>query len=213
MAGESVYYGGSSGDGAFPTFPKWSPPKPDEGRIAALSQASAAPYVGQLRRGLQRSMAMYAGSPNAQEDAYRSALEGYGAGLSNIMSQAGRSGLQRYQSLEFDPAMEASKQNWQLKQQKMLEDYYNRQQPIQQPIQQQQFQYSSGGIQPQPFYAGQGLPSLDRIYNQPATWERSYGPGEIIGARVSSGTPIRLEGMTPKETSPANQPNANIMAY
>jgi len=107
----SVYGGGSSGGGggyaqaASPIGgiqtttsrrvfkgerPTLTLPKRDARRVASLTQAAAGPGIRKLRSALNRALVKSYENPNVARLVARSALEGYGTGLSDVLGGAAR---------------------------------------------------------------------------------------------------------------------------
>jgi len=94
-------------------LPGFDAPEWDEDKISELSRKAAGPYVGGLRRGLNRALVAIRSSeknPIARAQMYREALEGFGGerGLGGVLAQARRQGRAEYgqqYSYEFSEAV------------------------------------------------------------------------------------------------------------
>ncbi len=84
----------------YPTPPQYVPPSYDRGRVRGLTQQVAGPQVSNLRGGLLRSLqdARSSENPNVRGLLGRQALQGYGAGLGDIMSRAGAGARSQYEA-------------------------------------------------------------------------------------------------------------------
>jgi hypothetical protein len=80
--------------------PTYVAPERDEGRVRSLTQKWAAPGLRNLRQQVGKAMGANYANPNVKRMTLREALAGYGQGIENVMSGAGRSALGEY-SQEF----------------------------------------------------------------------------------------------------------------
>jgi len=97
-------------------------PKIDKRRIAALQQTHAAPGIRMAREALQANMNEASDNPNVRRLTLREALQGYGAGIENVMSGAART-AQAEHGQEVELAGQEAMANWKMKQERAMADY------------------------------------------------------------------------------------------
>jgi hypothetical protein len=99
-------------------LPDFDAPEWDEGKISELSRKAAGPFVGGLRRGLNRALVSIRSSeknPVARAQMYRQAMEGFGGeqGLGGVLSRARRQGRAEYgqqYNYEYNEAVQKTQQ-------------------------------------------------------------------------------------------------------
>lgn len=101
-AARSMTSGGSSSSGTFQA-PYWN-----EEKISDLTQKKALPGLRSLRQQVQRITGRRYDNPNVARMTLREALSGYGAGLDEIYSGAGKEARADY-GQEYNALFEASK--------------------------------------------------------------------------------------------------------
>lgn len=107
---------------ATPSYPAFVLPEYDESKVSSISRKLSAPAINEARKGLRSALSEYTENPNVSAMNKRYALEGFGAGLSNIIS--GSEGAARAQyGQEYGYGLQAAMANWQTTMQKMQDDY------------------------------------------------------------------------------------------
>ena len=99
-------------------LPDFNAPEWDEGKISELSRKAAGPFVGGLRRGLNRTLVSIRSAeknPVARAQMYRQAMEGFGGeqGLGGVLSRARRQGRAEYgqqYNYEYQEAVQKTNQ-------------------------------------------------------------------------------------------------------
>jgi len=99
-------------------LPDFNAPEWDEGKIAELSRKAAGPFVGGLRRGLNRALVSIRSSeknPVARAQMYRQAMEGFGGeqGLGGVLAASRRQGRAEYgqeYAYEYSEAVQKTNQ-------------------------------------------------------------------------------------------------------
>ena len=96
--------------------PEYNAPEFDQDRVDFYTQQAAAPGRSDLRAGLraglQRSGAAY-DNPNVVDKLQRGLYDSYGQGLSRVMGAAGATGLNRYTTSEYNPALTDARMQYQ----------------------------------------------------------------------------------------------------
>jgi len=96
--------------------PEYNAPEFDQDRVDFYTQQAAAPGRSDLRAGLraglQRSGAAY-DNPNVVDKLQRGLYDSYGQGLSRVMGAAGATGLNRYTTSEYKPALTDARMQYQ----------------------------------------------------------------------------------------------------
>jgi len=89
----------------FGALPEYLAPKINEARVSSLQEKAMGAPMGQLRRGLQQSLtsSRYIENPAVRAMMERETLGGYGAGISDIRTGAGREAMSMYMP-EFQAA-------------------------------------------------------------------------------------------------------------
>ena len=89
----------------FGALPEYLAPKINEARVSSLQEKAMGAPMGQLRRGLQQSLtsSRYIENPAVRAMMERETLGGYGAGISDIRTGAGREAMSMYMP-EFQEA-------------------------------------------------------------------------------------------------------------
>ncbi len=95
--------GGSSSGSQIYNAPRW-----DDQKITALTQKRAMPGIRTLREQVNRVTGRRYDNPNVGRMTLREALQGYGSGVSSIISGAGNAAVGEY-AHEYDALADASK--------------------------------------------------------------------------------------------------------
>lgn len=132
---------------AMPTMsdvPALTLPKIDPRRIAALQQQHAAPGIRSAREALQASVDDSSDNPNVRRMTLREALQGYGAGLGNVMEGAGRTARQEH-GQEVELAGQEAMANWKMQHERAMADYNAKMQAYLRTMQTTQTDEQGGG--------------------------------------------------------------------
>jgi len=108
-----------------PTPPTFVPAQVDTNRINFLTQQAAAPGLRGLQTGLSESLNQRFNNPNVQALVARNALKGFGTGVSNVIGQASRTGLNQF-GQEFASQNQSDLLNFNAKVNQQNKDYQNK---------------------------------------------------------------------------------------
>ena len=123
-------------------LPAYNIPEMNRGRIGELTELGMGPGMGKLREGLSRALleSRYSTNPNVKAMGMKSALSGYGTGITDIRSGASREALNQYMP-EYAAQIGKSQSEYQTNVQRVrdqftadLENYYKKGTQVQTPI-------------------------------------------------------------------------------
>lgn len=107
---------------ARPTIPKFETPTLDRRRVRAETQREAAPQVRRLRDVTARALGAQFENPNVRRMTVREALQGFGSGLSSILTGARRTALQT-ELPEFQAQVGAAQRTFEANVQGLMNEY------------------------------------------------------------------------------------------
>lgn len=123
-------------------LPAYNLPEMNRGRIGELTELGMGPGMGKLREGLSRALleSRYSTNPNVKAMGMKSALSGYGTGITDIRSGASREALNQYMP-EYAAQIGKSQSEYQTNVQRVrdqftadLENYFKKGTQVQTPI-------------------------------------------------------------------------------
>ena len=107
-----------------PELPTYKAPEFDKRAVRAATQKLAAPGIRTLRQTVQQAMGRNYENPNVRKLTLREALQGYGVGLGNVMSGAGREARSEHMQ-ELQLQQQEAQNNWEAQTKAAMSAYQN----------------------------------------------------------------------------------------